>query len=220
MTEHIHIIITSVKEVYHVIPTQFQVKPLETLPSPLPSQKSSSLRALDFAAPGHPMASPDSTLTSPPNTISDTEYTSRRHEQTASSTLLNFFPQNFPIPKSSSTEASVSASRALTDALANPRPASFAQIDYAQLQYIQQLARIFNHAIQQATAVLPSTHDAIPATVPAAPPRVPVHLAPSPRVPVYAPPPRVTPSPTPSWMSIRFTSPNLIEPYHNDPTAH
>ena len=133
---------------------------------------------------------------------------------------VEFFPHDFPVPKISSVDAAVSAAGALGNALSNPRPSPFSKISDAQIQAIQQLARIFDHASQQATAVPPSTRDARPASIPAEPPRVRVHTTPYMRVPVSAPPPRVPPSPTHSRMLIRRPPPNLIDPDHDDPTAH
>ena len=96
-------------------------------------------------------------------------------------------------------------------------PYPFAQISDAQLQAIQKLARIFNPASQQATAVTPSTRVARSVPVPSAPPRVTVHTTPSPRVPVSAPSLRVPLSPTTLQTTLRRPQPNLIELYHNDP---
>ena len=133
---------------------------------------------------------------------------------------VEFFSHDCPVPKRSYSDAAVITACNLTDALTNPRPSPFSQIGDAQLQAIQQLAHIFDHSSQQVTAVPPSTRDDRPAPIPAAPPRVSVHTAASPRVPVPAPPPRVTPSLTPSRMPTKRLPPNLIEPDHDDPTAH
>ena len=68
------------------------MEPLTSIvhPSLLLAQKSSYLSPPEFAAPGHPMASPGGTLSVPPNTICATEYASRRPDLNTSSTLLNF----------------------------------------------------------------------------------------------------------------------------------
>ena len=155
------------------------------------------------------MASPDGASAAPPNTIGATKYTYQIPEQTASSRQLNFPPKivlYLKVP--------------LMMPPSNPRKSPFAQIGDAQLQAIQKLACIFDHANQQATAVLPSTRDARPAPIPTAPPRVSVHTAPYPRVPVPAPSPRVPPSPTPSRIPTKRPPPKIIDPDHDDPESH
>ena len=61
--------------------------------------KSSSLRPPAFAIPGHPMASPVGTLSSPLNTIGATECTPRKPDLKALSKLLNVFPTIVLLPK-------------------------------------------------------------------------------------------------------------------------
>ena len=76
-----------------------------------------------------------------------------RSERTAKT--VQFFPHLCPMPKTSSVDAAIVVARALTEALANPVPASpFAQFGDAQHQAIIDLAKIFESAI--AKPALPS----------------------------------------------------------------
>ena len=124
---------------------------------------------------------------------------------------VDFFPHDCPVPKISSADDAVNAARALTDALANPMLAPFAQIGDAQLQTIQKLDYIFDHPSQQSTSVPPFTRVAWPAPVPSTPLRLPVHTTPSPRVPL---------SPTTLQMPLHRPPRHLIELDHDNLVAH
>jgi hypothetical protein len=118
-----------------------------------------------------------------------------RAERTAHT--VEFFPHECPVPKTSSADAATDAARALADALANPAPAApFARHGDAQMQAINELARIFTNTVQAA----PSTT----ANAPAHSPRVAV---PSPRVPTPAP---ATPSNSGYRLRSRYATAPLV----------
>ena len=164
------------------------------------------------------MASPVGTSATLLKTIGATKFTSQKSDLNASSKLLKNFPRFIRSQKLLSQCCRRRRSRSRQRSR-QPHVSPLCPISDAQLRAIQQLARIFNHASQQTTSVPLSTLVARPEPVSSAPPRVPVHTSPSPRVPVSVPSLRVPLSPTTLRIPLRRPPPNLIEPNHDDPAA-
>ena len=89
--------------------------------------------------------------------------------------IVQFFPHQCPVPKTSSVDAAIISVRALTEALSNPASAVlFAQFGDAQQQSIVDLSEIYESDI--AKPALPSIIPLQPAArmVTPPPPRVPI----------------------------------------------
>ena len=123
---------------------------------------------------------------------------------------MQFFPHQCPVPKISSVDAAIVASRVLTEALTNPAPAAlFYQFRNAQQKAIVDLAEIFESAI--ANTALPSIAPPQPAVRKVTPPSL--------RVPIPSASPRVTFTPASLRVNITPAAPRVNVPPASSPAS-